>query len=135
VRAAAGEALALIYHTTSLAEDNSSEEEEEEEEAESMSVVSSGSLAGLEDVVDRMKELATNKGEKLRRSKRDKAATKSVFRELHGMLQVRGGQVGWAMQIKCWLYYRQASRPCSMGDVTTLQGADRNFVEERWTGT
>jgi len=87
VRAAAGEALALIYHTTSLAEENSSEEDEEEEEVESMSVVSSGSLAGLEDVVDRMKELATNKGEKLRRSKRDKAAMKSVFRELHGTLQ------------------------------------------------
>ena len=94
-RAAAGEALALIYHTTSLADENSSEEDEEEEEVESMSVVSSGSLAGLEDVVDRMKELATNKGEKLRRSKRDKAAMRSVFRELHGTLQVSRRRRWW----------------------------------------
>jgi hypothetical protein len=91
VRGAAGEALTLVYHTNRAAAGSSSDEEgweDEEEGAEDMSVESPNQLPGLGDVVDRMKQLATNKGEVLRRSKRDKAALRGVFRELCGALQV-----------------------------------------------
>jgi hypothetical protein len=94
VRGAAGEALTLVYHTNRAAAGSSSDEEGweeegcEEEGAEDMSVEAPNQLPGLGDVVDRMKQLATNKGEVLRRSKRDKAALRGVFRELCGALQV-----------------------------------------------
>ena len=43
---------------------------------------------GLDDVVSRMKDLATNKGDKNRRSKRDRASTRSTFRELCSVVEV-----------------------------------------------
>ena len=44
---------------------------------------------GLDDVVGRMRELATNRGDKSRRSKRDRVSMKSTFRELCNVVEVR----------------------------------------------
>ena len=46
-------------------------------------------MSGLDDVMARMKELATNRGDVLRRSKRDRSALKSTFRDLLGVVEVR----------------------------------------------
>ena len=43
---------------------------------------------GLEDVVGRMRELATNRGDKTRRSKKDRVSMKSTFRELCNVVEV-----------------------------------------------
>ncbi len=43
---------------------------------------------GLDDVVSRMKDLATNRGDKNRRSRRDRASTRSTFRELCNVVEV-----------------------------------------------
>ena len=43
---------------------------------------------GLDDVVGRMRELATNRGDKSRRSKRDRVSMKSTFRELCNVVEV-----------------------------------------------
>jgi len=43
---------------------------------------------GLDDVVSRMKELATNRGDKNRRSRRDRASTRSTFRDLCNVVEV-----------------------------------------------
>lgn len=42
---------------------------------------------GLDDVVSRMKALATNKGDKSRRSRRDRATTRSTFRDLCSVVE------------------------------------------------
>ena len=43
---------------------------------------------GLDDVVSRMKDLASNRGDKNRRSRRDRASTRSTFRELCNAVEV-----------------------------------------------
>ena len=43
---------------------------------------------GLDDVVSRMKDLATNRGDKNRRSRRDRASTRSTFRDLCNIVEV-----------------------------------------------
>ena len=43
---------------------------------------------GLDDVVGRMRELATNRGDKSRRSKRDRVSMKSTFRQLCNVVEV-----------------------------------------------
>ncbi|KAI9709606.1 MAG: hypothetical protein M1812_007654 [Candelaria pacifica] len=43
---------------------------------------------GLDDVVGRMRELATNRGDKSRRSRRDRVSMKSTFRELCNVVEV-----------------------------------------------
>ena len=43
---------------------------------------------GLDDVVGRMRELATNRGDKTRRSKKDRVSMKSTFRELCNVVEV-----------------------------------------------
>ncbi len=43
---------------------------------------------GLDDVVSRMKELATNRGDNNRRSRRDRASTRSTFRDLCNVVEV-----------------------------------------------
>ena len=45
--------------------------------------------AGLDGVVARMRELATNRGDGLRRSKRDRGTLRSTFRDLVGVVEVR----------------------------------------------
>lgn len=44
--------------------------------------------SGLDDVVGRMKDLAMNKGDKTRRSKKDRASLRSTFRELCNVVEV-----------------------------------------------
>ena len=46
-------------------------------------------VSGLDEVVARMKELASNRGDALRRSKRDRSTLKSTFRDLLGVVEVR----------------------------------------------
>ena len=43
---------------------------------------------GLDDVASRMKDLASNRGDKSRRSRRDRASTRSTFRELCNVVEV-----------------------------------------------
>ena len=43
---------------------------------------------GLDDVVNHMKELASNRGDKSRRSRKDRAATRSTFRDLCNVVEV-----------------------------------------------
>ena len=44
--------------------------------------------SGLDDVVGRMKDLATNKGDSNRRSRKDRASSRSTFRELCNVVEV-----------------------------------------------
>jgi len=132
VRAAAGEAIAVVYHTCGLdeleavleEEVEEEEEEEEEEEAEEKEAEeeaepaaaaaaadglvittaagaaaakagsagggSEDSLSGLSEVVGRMRDLATNRGDRQRRSKRDRASLRGAFREITRVIEVRG---------------------------------------------
>ena len=50
---------------------------------------SAAAAAGLDGVVARMRELATNRGDALRRSKRDRGTLRSRFRDLVGVVEVR----------------------------------------------
>ncbi len=43
---------------------------------------------GMEEVVARMKDLATNRGEALRRSKKSRASLRSTFREICSSVEV-----------------------------------------------
>lgn len=47
-----------------------------------------GAHAEMDDVVQRMKELATHRGDEQRRNRRDRAALKSTFRELITTVEV-----------------------------------------------
>ena len=49
--------------------------------------------SGLDDAVDRMRALATNRGDTKRRSKQDRARLKGSFRELCNAVEVRGARV------------------------------------------
>lgn len=46
--------------------------------------------SGLDGVVNRIKDLAINRGDAMRRSKKDRASLKSSFREYHKAIEVRG---------------------------------------------
>ena len=48
-----------------------------------------GAQAEMGEVVARMRELATHKGDEQRRNRRDRAALKSTFRELITTVEVR----------------------------------------------
>eukprot|EP00879_Flechtneria_rotunda_P005858 GHRR01006164.1.p1 GENE.GHRR01006164.1~~GHRR01006164.1.p1 ORF type:complete len:310 (+),score=131.66 GHRR01006164.1:1275-2204(+) len=151
VRAAAGEALALVYHASGLADstegpfweeeeptyaeseedlqhDNVLEQEDEgglqkqknedessqdaavrihvqqnrdtdgqkqqqqqmqphRRDADDMSLVSSSSVSGIELLMDRVRDLATNKGDRQRRNRRERTALKGAFRELQSVLE------------------------------------------------
>jgi hypothetical protein len=63
---------------------------------DAMSLASCSSVSGLDLVVDRMKDLASNKGDRQRRSKRERSVLKGAFRELRGVMEVGGaGSGGW----------------------------------------
>ncbi len=83
VRTAAGQAIALLYHNSGLAEyDEDGEEEEEDYAGDGCSTSGSSMAPGMEDIVLRMQALATNRGDSLRRSKRDRAHLTGTFRRL-----------------------------------------------------
>ncbi|KAL0044066.1 hypothetical protein WJX82_006874 [Trebouxia sp. C0006] len=124
VRAAAGEAIALLYHTCGISDLDSFLEDQDEPDFSppaspipSTGDVSSGQPSakskeghqgrsksaarnpkqqaeaisnGLDDVVSRMKDLASNRGDKNRRSRRDRASTRSTFRELCNVVEQDG---------------------------------------------
>jgi Interferon-related developmental regulator (IFRD) len=50
--------------------------------------------AGMDEVVARMRELATHRGDEQRRNRRDRAALKSTFRDLVTTVEVRAVQGG-----------------------------------------
>lgn len=56
---------------------------------------------GLDDVVGRMRELATNRGDRSRRSKRDRVSMKSTFRELCNVVEV-----GYCSFVECCCFAR-----------------------------
>lgn len=85
VRTAAGQAIALLYHNSGLAEYGDEEEEEEEDLCDDDGCSTSGTSSmapGMEDIVLRMQALATNRGDAMRRSKRDRAHLSGTFRRL-----------------------------------------------------
>ncbi|EIE23324.1 hypothetical protein COCSUDRAFT_63675 [Coccomyxa subellipsoidea C-169] len=80
VRAAAGEAIALLYDAAGLGE----LEGDSGDDSGAETPLASGAKRspGMEEVVARMKDLATNRGDTLRRSKKSRASLRSTFREL-----------------------------------------------------
>jgi hypothetical protein len=58
-----------------------------------------GSVSGLSEVVDRMRELATNRGDRTRRSRRDRASLRGAFREITAVIEARvlGGRARGAL--------------------------------------
>jgi hypothetical protein len=60
-------------------------------DGDAMSLASCSSVSGLDLVVDRMKDLASNRGDRQRRSKRERSALKGAFRELRGVMEVGAG--------------------------------------------
>ena len=79
VRAAAGEAVALLFEVCDLASLPESKPTGDDEE---------GMPQRLEDIVARMQDLATNRGDETRRSKKDRASLKGTFRELCCIVEV-----------------------------------------------
>jgi hypothetical protein len=78
VRAAAGEAVAVLYDTcdlSTLPESTPALDEEEEE------------VDHIEDIVSRMQDLAKNRGDETRRSKKDRVVLKTTFRELASIME------------------------------------------------
>lgn len=60
-------------------------------DGDDMSLASCSSVSGLDLVVDRMKDLASNRGDRQRRSKRERSALKGAFRELRSVMEVSTG--------------------------------------------
>jgi hypothetical protein len=91
VRKAAGEAIALLFDTCGLSDlpskdwnCDSAEDENGEMEGENGNGVHPSTL---DDIVDRMRDLATNKGDPTRRSKKERAEQKGTFRELMNVVE------------------------------------------------
>lgn len=91
VRTAAGQAAALLYHRSGLATLANGGEEDEEEEQEERDYIEQAALEALapdmDDVLARMKDLATHRGDASRRSKRDRSSLKGAFRSLCGVME------------------------------------------------
>ncbi|GBF93321.1 hypothetical protein Rsub_06359, partial [Raphidocelis subcapitata] len=99
LRAAAGEAIAVVYHTCGLdqleavLEGEEEEEGEDEEEGEGEGGGGEGgegggeAVSGLSEVVGRMRDLATNRGDRQRRSRRDRAALRGAFRDITRIIE------------------------------------------------
>ncbi|BDA43174.1 probable interferon-related developmental regulator 1 [Coccomyxa sp. Obi] len=98
VRAAAGEAIALLYDASGLVE---LEGDSGEESGQATPLEPGGKRSpGMEEVVARMKDLATNRGDALRRSKKSRASLRSTFREICS--SVEGGNVAESrIKLRC----------------------------------
>lgn len=79
VRTAAGQAVALLYHSAGLVD---VDEDEDEDEGDACSTSGSSLAPGMDDIVTRMQALATNRGDAMRRSRRDRAHLTGTFRRL-----------------------------------------------------
>ena len=64
-----------------------------------MSSRSAAHQLGMADIVDRMKDLAKNTGDASRRSRKDRAALRSTFKDLINVVEVRPGA---ACLPTCW---------------------------------
>ncbi|KAK9843944.1 hypothetical protein WJX84_006704 [Apatococcus fuscideae] len=84
VRAAGGEAAALLYHCSGLAALDSDPAADGEN---GMSSQSAAQQLGMADIVDRMKDLAKNTGDASRRSRKDRAALRSTFKDLINVVE------------------------------------------------
>ncbi|KAI8467634.1 MAG: interferon-related developmental regulator family protein [Monoraphidium minutum] len=88
VRAAAGEAIAVVYHACgldeldSILENGDDDDEDGDDEEGGSGSGSAGGVSGLSEVVGRMRDLATNRGDRQRRSKRERAALRGAFRDI-----------------------------------------------------
>ena len=80
VRTAAGQAVALLYHGAGLVDED--EEEEDYDQGDGCSTSGSSLAPGMDDIVTRMQALATNRGDAMRRSRRDRAQLSGTFRRL-----------------------------------------------------
>lgn len=58
----------------------------------------------MEDVVARMRDLATNRGDASRRSKRERASLRSTFRGLCSAVEVRAGRPPAVQALPWWRY-------------------------------
>ncbi|KAF8064543.1 PSL5 [Scenedesmus sp. PABB004] len=54
---------------------------------DAMSLASASSVSGLDMVIDRVRDLAANRGDRARRSRRDRAALRGTFRELRSVME------------------------------------------------
>lgn len=98
VRNTAGQAAALLYHASGLYalaagaadddDDSAGEGGDEEERAAALRALA----PDMDDVVSRMRALATHRGDAMRRNKRERASLRGTFRALCGT--VADGQVG-----------------------------------------
>lgn len=99
VRSAAGEAITVVYHTCDLGKLPESSPPGESEDADEEGGVPGVAAERLEDIIARMEDLAKNRGDDNRRSKKDRASQRSTFRELASILEVS------ELQWKCWKKY------------------------------
>lgn len=64
------------------------------------------SISGLDMVIDRVRDLASNRGDRQRRSRRDRAAMKGCFRELRSVMEVREVVHNGVFVEDCLRYFR-----------------------------
>lgn len=82
VREAAGEAVTQLYDSCELATlPESAPKDDEDQEGD-------GIPERLEDIVSRMQDLAKNRGDETRRSKKDRVTLRGTFRQLCTILEV-----------------------------------------------
>ena len=91
VRAAAGEAVTVVYDTCELANLPVSSPAGEEEHGEENGKNEEATVDRLEDIVSRMQDLAKNRGDETRRSKKDRVVLRTTFRELSAIIE--GGEI------------------------------------------
>lgn len=110
VRSAAGEAVTLLYHTCDLSmlpetlsrsqshygsndqdDTNDFHKDDSQNGHDAPGAAESLQAERLEDIVKRMQDLAKNRGDETRRSKKDRASLRSTFRELSSIID--GGDI------------------------------------------
>ena len=85
--------------------------------------------SGLDDAVDRMRALATNRGDPKRRSKQDRARLKGSFRELCSAVEVRGAGTTGPEGCTCLRWLR-----CCGGEASSADAASRGTACIRLKG-
>ncbi|KAL3152749.1 hypothetical protein ABBQ38_012337 [Trebouxia sp. C0009 RCD-2024] len=85
---------------------------------------------GLDDVVGRMRELATNRGDKNRRSKKDRVSMKSTFRELCNVVEVCTSTKHIACDIKAaWRGTAQSQHSAAQNSTAQHGAAQRSTAQ------
>jgi len=126
VRQAAGEGAALLYNQSGLAtEQDSPSESGPITPAEPVTPPQATGAPEMDDVMARMRELATHRGDDMRRSKRDRSALKTTFRDLISSVE-DGGRVA---STKVRLSGGDCFEVSSLGGLVQLN-AIRRFLAE-----